>query len=244
MEKTGYFRFALVTNGNSPVVFSPSDESLKSEALEVVSKIDSSLPISVVEKEKYIFTSQPYQYATFTVVTDKSVDADSCGDFLREMRKKWSALYGREMPDAAVFQNGEYQDFIEKLIENSNSDRKEFVEKAENSDDEEAPEIILKDGEHGIKVTEIEDPKTEREAPLLNDSQNEITLKNGEHSDLPLTFPQEHFDESMATLRVKICWQRYRCVIIIGAALFALLVIAFLILCDGFSFKCFKKQSK
>ena len=58
MEKLGLFRFSLVSSNGVSLVSYPKNDALEMESLEIISKLDHSLPISVVEKSNLVFTSQ------------------------------------------------------------------------------------------------------------------------------------------------------------------------------------------
>ena len=254
MEKLGLFRFSLVSSNGVSLVSYPKNDALEMESLEIISKLDHSLPISVVEKSNLVFTSQINNFAIFLVATDPTVDADSCGDFLSSLKKKWISIYGREEKTKNDITDNTIELFIKELIEDYNLDRKEMKNNENNNenedDNEPIPEIKLDEGRQTtIKITEIEDPKTSREKPLLSmDNSAEIPLHHDDRNELPLTFPQEHFDETLATLRIKICWQRYKCVVIILILIIIVCIIAILFLCGGFTFeKCLnttKEQQK
>ena len=250
MEKVGLFRFSVVSSNGVSLVSYPKNSDLENDALEIISKLDLSLPISVVEKSNLVFTSQINNFAVFLVATDPTVDADSCGDFLSSLKKKWISIYGREEITQNDIKDNSFETFMKDLLEDYNLDRKEEQKSQthnENDDDNEpVPEIILDEGRQTpIRITEIEDPKTSREKPLLGrDGSTEIHIHE-ENNELPLTFPQEHFDEALASLRLKICWQRYKCVIIILILIILVCIVAIFFLCGGFSFdKCFNTKKK
>ena len=257
MEKLGFFRFALVASNGVALVSYPQNQQLEQESLEIIAKLDQSLPISVVEKSNLVFTSQINRFAIFIVATDSSVDADSCGDFLNALKKKWVNLYGRDQLSPNEIVDNTFESYIESLISEFNSDRKEQNSTEENKnsineeenkeDDEPIPEIKLDHGRQTpVMITEIEDPTISREKPLLaRDSSQEISINHNENGELPLTFPQEHFDETLASLRLKICWQRYKCLVIILILVIIASILAILWICGGFSLsKCVKTKKE
>lgn len=225
MEKIGLFRFGAVSIDTKILSQYPRDDVLiDTETANLLDKLDKSFPISVVEKRSHLYTVRSDKAANYIVMTDKAVDTSSCGAFLSELKKLWLAFYdsdSNKMTDEEI--ETTFDPKIKELIAKYNKDRKE----EEQPEEPDHPEIIL--DEHKLPV----DPDP---VVRLEDSREEHLLPNNEqNTDLTITFNQEHYDESLTHLRLKICWQRHKIAILITIFIIVVSIIVMILICGGFN---------
>ncbi|EAY20566.1 hypothetical protein TVAG_239400 [Trichomonas vaginalis G3] len=233
MDKKGLFRYGAVSHETKVLTQHPRGDFLVDNDINsLLNTLEKSFPISVIEKQSRLYTIRSDKTANYIVMTDKSVDTASCGAFLSDLKKLWNSFSAIEenvskedsIPDKF---DGQIKDLIEKY----NKDRIEDTEDKQND----IPEIIL--DEHKLPTIDPDPVVT------LEESREEPLLGSDATPDLTITFNQEHYDESLTHLRIKICWQRHKITILIALFVIIVSIVIILIACGGFNIQsCISHQ--
>ena len=217
--KTGIFKVGIITYKGTILSIYPNDDTtLTNEIKPIISKLDVTNPISVIEKKDFLFTSLTDRNSiSYIIISDKEVDSNHCGSFLTSLKQKWLTKYGIESTNFIEFQkNQEFGEIISELLIKENQGR-----------------ISINNQNQNEKI----------DGPIIES--NEINIEENDQVKLPLTFPSDHYSESVTQLKIKICWQKYKCLFLTLLILIIIIILLIIIYCPDLNLlKCYKKFFK